>query len=94
MKTFLSLAGSESNTGLKIYANGVLLATTPNSVGTYLGMDNTASKVTIGKRINTGSPGFVNGRIDAFSIWKKRELNKLEIKQLYNSGAGKFYPFN
>lgn len=58
------------------------------------GMDNTASKVTIGKRINTGSPGFVNGRIDAFSIWKKRELNKLEIKQLYNSGAGKFYPFN
>lgn len=93
MLTF-SYDGSESNTGLKIYANGVLLATTPNSVGTYLGMDNTASKVTIGKRINTGSPGFVNGRIDAFSIWKKRELNKLEIKQLYNSGAGKFYPFN
>jgi hypothetical protein len=35
----------------------------------------------------------LNGRLDEAGIWN-RELSQAEITELYNSGAGKTYPFN
>jgi hypothetical protein len=85
--------GSKKQSGLKIYINGSLQATTNYNTGTYTGMVN-----------GTANLGFCNGiwapasslrhsgALDEFAIWKKRRLRAPEILELYNAGAGKFYP--
>jgi len=78
--------GSELNSGLKIYLNGALMSST-NS-GTYTGMINGVSQFQIG---NNDSNEYFKGKSDELAIWKDRELTALEVAELYNGGAGKFY---
>ena len=82
--------GSESENGLKIYCNGVVLGTTNTETGTYVGMSNGTSNVTIGTHPRYPETLEFNGRIDEVML-HRRELTALEIKQMYNLGDGIYY---
>jgi hypothetical protein len=85
--------GSKKASGLKIYINGVLDTMTNSSIGTYTGMTNGTSNLGFGNGIwNPISQQRHNGILDEFAIWKNRRLRATEILDLYNAGAGKFYP--
>ena len=74
--------GSKDASGLKIYKDGVLLASENMEVGNYTGMNNTGAETYIGKDEWTDSL-FLNGKMDALKIWKNRELNQEEVIELY-----------
>ena len=84
-------------TGVKIYINGNLDTTgiPPNSGGTALPIGYSfPMKSCIGALDFNGSVGnfLPNGTmLDEVNIWTK-ESTSTEITDLYNSGAGKFYP--
>jgi hypothetical protein len=86
--------GSGNQSGLNLYINGSLNVASRTQTGTYVGMNNTASVVTIGQAkfsvVNTLKH---RGLLDEIAVWKNRELTSTEVTQLYNAGAGKFYPF-
>lgn len=50
--------GSETNTGLEIYRNGIKLAVTRSSSGAYTGMTNGTSAVEIGRIFGLSSPQY------------------------------------
>lgn len=85
--------GSKTLAGMKIYLNGVSQTLVSFSKGTYFGMINGSSQTAFGAmNWNLGDPGFKHkGKMDEVAIWKNRELNTLEVNELYNSGTGKFY---
>jgi len=85
--------GSGSVGSGKIYIDGALnVASNSNSGGTYTRMNNGNFSVFAG--INGWSPSDSlkhKGKIDEIAIWKNKELTSIEVTQLYNAGAGKFY---
>lgn len=79
--------GNNSNTGMNIYINGSLVGSpTRSSAGTYTGMNNLTSNVSIGAVV-TGTTAVFSGYLDSIGLWN-RELTASEVSQLYNSGAG------
>jgi hypothetical protein len=92
------VAVRKKSTSSKIYVNGVLKASntdindavysstyqTPNIGNAY--MLNSSGTVT-----NNDSWAFNGSKIDELNTWTK-ELTATDVTDLYNSGAGKFYP--
>jgi hypothetical protein len=78
----------------KTYLNGNLVGGRYSTAATVF--SNTIP--TIGTRMDTSTTGQIwqmtNGsKIDEVYIWN-RALTDVEVKELYNSGNGKYYPFN
>lgn len=75
--------GSGTKEGMKVYMDGVLQGVTRLETGTYTGMINASTKITVGKR------GWQNGvpinLIDEIKIFDK-ELTQAEIDQDYANG--------
>ncbi len=76
--------GSKTYAGLNIYLNGVSQSTNNSSVGTYTGMEETDSPLTIGKA------GWVDnlyygGYLEELSIWNT-ELDQDGVTEEYNGG--------
>jgi formylmethanofuran dehydrogenase subunit C len=80
--------GSETNSGLKIYRNGTLLASTGGSNGAYAGKANTAAPVEIGAGFRGDATYFewANGLIDDVRIYN-RALSASEIATLASGYA-------
>ena len=82
------------STGTKIYINGTLITSNTNvtnpdivalmyaNIGAYIN----ASGVPSGEYMSN------NSKIDELNAWNK-ELTATEVTELYNAGAGKFYPY-
>jgi len=76
--------GSKSNSGLKIYLNGVDQTAGYNfTSGTYTGMSNGDQDVVLGK-IGWGDAHFWDGRIDEVAIYNT-ELSSLDVANLYDA---------
>jgi hypothetical protein len=78
-----------------LYINGTLEAQAINT-GVGITYGTRAIQPTIGaiRQNNQGtlsSSNFLNGSVDELNIWNK-QLTATEVTELYNSGAGKFYP--
>lgn len=74
--------------GVKQYKDGVLVNSGTFNVATL----NAANSVGITAFQQAESGGPLYGAIDCFGIWN-RVLAPSEVTELYNSGAGKAYPF-
>jgi hypothetical protein len=88
--TWYNIVITRNNLGSNIYINGALDNSDSSSVNpTYY----TPQYSQIGAYDNTSSSlSYVtNGAIDELDIWGK-QLTSTEVTELYNSGAGKFYP--
>lgn len=84
--------GSEASSGFTLYLNGSAIAATTGSAGSYSGMTNTTSPVTIGK-VYTNA-GYLDGDLGDTLVWKDRELTSDEVKQLYDLTSKKYiYPY-
>ena len=92
INTFYHLAftydGSGSETGLKIYVNGVDETTTTSQTGTYTGMVNSNFDTAIGVRGDTLSGLNSVSKIDELHVWKNRELSSGEVLEIYNTENG------
>jgi hypothetical protein len=88
-------SGNSAFSGLKIYLNGLNQSLTNASTGTYVRMPNGTSIVRAGEPSWSPPPANAKhrGLLDELAIWKNRELTSTEVTELYNAGAGKFYPF-
>ena len=75
--------GSGSSSGIKIYLNGVRVDDTEWNLGAFVAVENLNHAVWIGRYDDT----YANGLIDNAMFFNK-ELSPLEIKYLYNGGAG------
>ena len=77
---------------MKLYKNGTEAVKSSYLAGTYVKCTNIGSNTAfgVGEWFNGN---YLNGILDEVAIWKNRELTSLEVAELYNSGAGKFYPF-
>jgi len=84
--------GNGLSSGMKLYKNGTETLKAPFLVGTYVKCTNIGSNTAFGAA-EWFSGNYFNGILDEVAIWKNRELTSLEVSELYNSGAGKFYPF-
>jgi hypothetical protein len=87
---------TDSGTGnvadMRMYIDNVLQTTKLNT--TYVRMPNATSLVRMGlANFNLIEALKHRGLLDELAIWKNRELNATEVAELYNAGAGKFYPF-
>jgi hypothetical protein len=78
--------GSGSNTGLKIYINGIEETTTNASSGTYTAMENGTEPLKIGN-VLWSSGVYIDGRTQGFGIWDK-ELTQEEITAIYDKQSG------
>jgi hypothetical protein len=85
--------GSHTVNGLKIYLDGVEQAVTRTTNGTYTGMLARVNVFRFFRLFNNNNTSLI-GTIDEVGMWRNRELNQLEIDQLYNSGNGLQYPFS
>jgi len=84
--------GTGNVADFKMYVNGILQTTKINN--SYVRMPNGTSPVRMGQASwNTDTTLKHRGLLDEFAIWKNRELTATEVAELYNAGAGKFYPF-
>ena len=77
--------GSSSNTGIKLYVDGVSIPVTRSTSGTYSYLPNTTSAVYIGARGTTPSNP-LNAQIDEVKIFNY-ELTPQQIRDVYNQGA-------
>lgn len=68
------------------YKNGALVSTS-----TVANPTAGTQKLGIGRWMDNNY--YVNGTMDELAIWKDKCLNASEIAELYNSGAGRAYPF-
>ena len=80
--------GSESETGINIYRNGVLDNGTATETGTYAGMDNGTATFKIGR----WDDNYYDGLEDEIKLYS-RELKSIEAKMDYNSGNGLLYVY-
>ena len=74
--------GSGSNTGMKIYLNSAVPASSSSANGSYTAMENTASPLTIGRVANAD----VNGNMDEVALFDI-ELSAAQIVAIYNGGS-------
>ncbi len=79
--------GSESGNGMKLYRNGVPLAVSTTNNGSYIGMSNTASPVTVGVAFLNDVTWriYSNGSVDEVRIYN-RALSAQEVQALYSAG--------
>jgi hypothetical protein len=75
--------GSESSSGIKLYIDGSLVASSDFNNGTHTGMTNGTDPLEIG-RISTGST-YADGKEAHAKMWN-RELTAAEILDIYNKG--------
>ena len=71
--------GSKTNAGMKIYINGVEVITGNQNSGTYTGMTNQASPLTL------MGADYIDGNANHFTVIAK-ELSAAEVTELYNGG--------
>jgi len=84
--------GTGNVADFRMYVDGVLQTTKVNN--SYVRMPNGTSIVRVGHPSWTINANLKHrGLLDELAIWKDRELNATEVAELYNAGAGKFYPF-
>lgn len=89
LNTWINFAVTFDGINAKAYVNGVLENTISCSYNTFAN----AYDLTFGRRYNSGSPYFWDGKIDDFGIWN-RALSEPEIKRLYNRAAIYVQPKN
>jgi hypothetical protein len=77
--------GNASNSGMRLYRDGLELSTTTAQGGNYVGMPNTTSVVAIGHRLDNSNYDF-DGHMKDICIWKDYELSQEEISAMYNDG--------
>lgn len=88
----ITYSGSKTFAGLKVYKNGVLsTGDTNNSTGSYVAMNNGTANLVLGNNSWNQSQALL-GNLDEVGLWGK-ELSQSDITSLYNSGAGRQYPF-
>jgi hypothetical protein len=76
--------GAADSSGIKIYVNGSLQSVTPSDTGTYLGMENQTTVVSIGKlELNST---FADGYIRDVKIYGE-ELSAAQVSEDYKTGA-------
>ncbi len=80
-KTWTHVCYVWNGTNVSIYGNGAAVATTSSS-------DSVANVSTIGARDASGN-GNWDGKIDDMRVYN-RALSATEVKQIYNTGQGKF----
>ena len=82
--------GSETTAGLKLYQDGVRVDDSDSATaGTYSGMENSNTSLTIGRLTEGATTYFADGLIDEVEIFD-RALSQTEIQDIYNAGsAGK-----
>ena len=73
--------GSKTVGGIKCYIDGVNVALTDASTGTYVGMSNTTAELYIGSSEWIAGDYFLNGKVDEVILWDK-ELTQTEITAL------------
>lgn len=75
--------GSQANSGVKIYRDGVQIDTGDSASGTYVAMENTTAIMFIGARENAGgaASAFLNGRV-ALPFITARELQLAEVQEI------------
>lgn len=74
--------GSSSSSGMKMYRNGIQLATSVSTSGTYVAMTNTTSSFNIGRVFPSSGTTYASGNIQYFKIYK-RELSATDIINEY-----------
>ena len=74
--------GSSSSSGIKLYLNGSLFASSDDSNGSYTAMHNTTSPFRLGKL----TTGYADGLIDETAIFSS-ELSASDVTTIYNSGV-------
>lgn len=80
-----------SNYNHSVYVNGVYEASTVTDPGAY----SASIDLFFGARNSDGSPGiYFNGILDEMAFWQNNTLQQSDVTELYNSGAGKQYPFS
>jgi len=84
--------GSNTFGGINIYLNGSNANWVSDSGGTYNGMSNTANNITVGA-LGSATSDPLDGIMDEIAIFDY-ELSTGDVTDLFNSGAGEFYPFN
>lgn len=77
---------TQGTVNIKVNAKAV------DSIANLLGIHGSATDFYIGREATSGTPYFLNGRVDAVHIWR-RVLTPAERKFLYNNGNGREYPF-
>lgn len=90
---YLITVTRKGSTGSKMYLNGSLVTSDSNAVNPVM---HTTMTPQIGRWYIPGvQDGYYapNGtKIDELNVWNK-ELTSTEVTELYNAGAGKFYPY-
>lgn len=84
----IKYTGSETFAGLSMKINNVTQALSNISSGSYTGMVNGTSAMSIGAASFDSTLGFV-GRIQNLTIWKNKVLTTDESDYIYNSGNGR-----
>jgi hypothetical protein len=79
--------GSGSNTGLTLYVNGSVFASSTGSSGSYTAMHNFDANLSIGASDADSGADFADGTIDEVFIFN-RTLSATEVNQIYQQGNG------
>jgi len=80
--TYDGRGGTSAANGLALYINGIAVAATTSSGGSYLAMSNTSTPLLVGAWAGA-APTTANGAIAAPLIWN-RALSAAEVAGLYN----------
>ncbi|MCA9382715.1 LamG domain-containing protein, partial [Candidatus Dojkabacteria bacterium] len=83
--------GSSSTSGIKIYVNGIQVATTSATGGTYTAMSNTSAKLLAGCRMDGANAVYNDyaGQLDDIRIYNY-ELSASQVRSLMNYSATYF----
>ena len=79
-------AGGTTSAKCKIYVDGAVVTDVDSETGTYVAMESTTQKFTIGAK--SGGYDFFNGAIDEVRVYNK-ELGAAEVLKNYNHGKSK-----
>lgn len=83
---FVTYDGSENESGLNIYIDGILSDYASNSSGSYTGMTNGTAPFTIGSDLANGADmSNLDGRVANVAIFND-ELSASEVRELYLNG--------
>lgn len=84
----MTYSGSETNSGIKLYLNGLRVDDTNDSAGAYTG-NRYCGDFTVGRQLGGGSLGF-HGSIDEVAVYTG-ELSASRILAHYNAGVSTSY---
>ena len=89
INTWYNIVVTKESGVVKIYVNNNLIITDTNAITMgYISTSPSIGAYTNGLPISR----FFNSKIDELNIWNKA-LTPTEVTELYNVGAGKFYPY-